>query len=55
MHISEVFRLVRGNQHILDVLDVLHRDRLALRIHDGAFSAWTSPPVTRALESCCPR
>jgi len=34
-----VFRLVRGNQHILDVLDVLHRDRLALRIHDGAFSA----------------
>ncbi|MFE1790890.1 hypothetical protein ACFW7J_21260 [Streptomyces sp. NPDC059525] len=34
-----MFRLVRGNQHILDVLDVLHRDRLALRIHDGAFSA----------------
>ncbi|MFE5910585.1 hypothetical protein ACFQ6B_16090 [Streptomyces wedmorensis] len=30
---------MRGNQHILDVLDVLHRDRLALRIHDGAFSA----------------
>lgn len=36
MHISEMFRLVRGNQHILDVL---HRDRLAMRIHDGAFSA----------------
>jgi hypothetical protein len=34
-----MFRLVRGTQHILDVLDVLHRDRLALRIHDGAFSA----------------
>jgi hypothetical protein len=34
-----MFRLVRGNQHILDVLDVLHRDRLGLRIHDGAFSA----------------
>ncbi|WP_263165050.1 hypothetical protein [Streptomyces sp. SCSIO ZS0520] len=33
-----MFRLVRGNQHILDVLDVLHRDWLALRIHDGAFS-----------------
>ncbi|MFJ9032486.1 hypothetical protein ACIRQP_28955 [Streptomyces sp. NPDC102274] len=31
--------LVRGTGHILDVLDVLHRDRLALRIHDGAFSA----------------
>ena len=33
-----MFRLVRGTGHILDVLDVLHRDRLALRIHDGAFS-----------------
>ncbi|WP_326770672.1 recombinase family protein (plasmid) [Streptomyces sp. NBC_01591] len=39
VHIPEMFRLVRGTQHILDVLDVLHRDRLALRIHDGAFSA----------------
>ncbi|GAA2667596.1 hypothetical protein GCM10009864_41570 [Streptomyces lunalinharesii] len=39
VHISEMFRLVRGNQHILDVLDVLHSGRLALRIHDGAFSA----------------
>ncbi|MEU6229092.1 hypothetical protein [Streptomyces sp. NPDC047042] len=34
-----MFRLVRGTQYILDVLGVLHRDRLALRIHDGAFSA----------------
>nr|WP_019763255.1 hypothetical protein [Streptomyces sp. WAC04770] len=39
VHISEMFRLVRGNQHILDVFEVLHRDQLALRIHDGAFSA----------------
>ncbi|WP_236602325.1 hypothetical protein [Streptomyces sp. MBT72] len=39
MHISTMFRLVRGTGHILDVLDVLHQDRLALRIHDGAFSA----------------
>lgn len=39
VHISEMFRLVRGTGHILDVLNVLHRDRLALRIHDGAFSA----------------
>ncbi|MET7901968.1 recombinase family protein [Streptomyces sp. NPDC005355] len=39
VHISEMFRLVRGTGHILDVLDVLHRDCLALRIHDGAFSA----------------
>ncbi|WP_244376013.1 recombinase family protein [Streptomyces ficellus] len=38
-HISEMFRLVRGTGHILDVLEVLHRDQLALRIHDGAFSA----------------
>lgn len=35
VHISEMFRLVRGTQHILDVLDVLHQGRLALRIHDG--------------------
>ncbi|MYQ96815.1 hypothetical protein GTY20_39165 [Streptomyces sp. SID4946] len=34
-----MFRLVRGTGHILDVLDALHCDRLALRIHDGAFSA----------------
>lgn len=33
-----MFRLVRGTGHILDVLDVLHADRLSLRIHDGAFS-----------------
>lgn len=39
VHGSEMFRLVRGTGHILDVLDVLHRDQLALRIHDGAFSA----------------
>ncbi|PAZ17096.1 resolvase [Streptomyces sp. SA15] len=39
VHISEMFRLVRGTGHILDVLDVLHHDCLALRIHDGAFSA----------------
>jgi hypothetical protein len=34
-----MFRLVRGDQHILDVLGVLHRDQFALRIHGGAFSA----------------
>ncbi|MGQ4364285.1 recombinase family protein [Streptomyces sp. SAS_272] len=39
VHVSEMFRLVRGTGHILDVLDVLHRERLALQIHDGAFSA----------------
>ncbi|MGW4343681.1 recombinase family protein [Streptomyces sp. NPDC004690] len=39
VHISEMFRLVHGTGHILDVLDVLHRDKIALRIHDGAFSA----------------
>ncbi|MCX4462381.1 recombinase family protein [Streptomyces sp. NBC_01728] len=39
VHISEMFRLVRGTGHILDVLDVLHREQVALRIHDGAFSA----------------
>ncbi|MFJ8187256.1 recombinase family protein [Streptomyces sp. NPDC096105] len=39
VHISGMFRLVRGTGHILDVLDVLHRDQVALRVHDGAFSA----------------
>ncbi|MFE0683453.1 recombinase family protein [Streptomyces sp. NPDC058961] len=39
IHISEMFRLVRGNRHVLDVLDVLHTRRISLRIHDGAFSA----------------
>ncbi|WP_234433590.1 recombinase family protein [Streptomyces rimosus] len=39
VHISEMFRLVRGTGHILDVLDVRHRDQVALRIHDDAFSA----------------
>ncbi|MGK3107321.1 recombinase family protein [Streptomyces sp. WAC05858] len=39
VHISEMFRLVRATGHILDVLDVLHRDQVAPRIHDGAFSA----------------
>ncbi|WP_331732129.1 recombinase family protein [Streptomyces sp. NBC_00989] len=39
VHISEMFRLVRSTGHILDVLDVLHREQVALRIHDGAFSA----------------
>ncbi|MEU3937803.1 hypothetical protein AB0E85_38135 [Streptomyces sp. NPDC029044] len=33
-----MFRLVRGTGHILDVLDVLYRDQVALHIHDGAFS-----------------
>ncbi|MFH8837257.1 recombinase family protein [Streptomyces sp. NPDC017868] len=39
LHISEMFHLVRGTGRILDVLDVLHRNQVALRIHDGAFSA----------------
>ncbi|MGP9023042.1 recombinase family protein [Streptomyces sp. BR1] len=34
VHISEMFRLVRGTGHILDVLDVLHRDRLAFSAMD---------------------
>jgi DNA invertase Pin-like site-specific DNA recombinase len=39
VHLSEIFRLVRGTRHILDVLDVLHERRLFLKIHDGAFSS----------------
>ncbi|MFB7499845.1 hypothetical protein ACFC09_35055 [Streptomyces sp. NPDC056161] len=54
VHISEMFRLVRGNQHILDVLDVLHRDRLARASTTARSPRWTSPPATRAPASCCP-
>ncbi|MFB7577133.1 recombinase family protein [Streptomyces sp. NPDC056165] len=55
VHISEMFRLVRGTQHILDVLDVLHADRLVPCAFTTARSPrWTSPPATRAPESCCP-
>jgi hypothetical protein len=43
MHTSEIIRLVRGTQHILDVLDVLHHGRLALRIPDGGFPAMNLP------------
>lgn len=39
VHISEMFRLVRGVRDILDVLDVLHERELRLTVHDGAFSA----------------
>lgn len=39
VHISEMFRLVRSTGHILDVLGVPHRDQVALRVHEGAFSA----------------
>ncbi|MGW1820244.1 hypothetical protein ACWCP3_01705 [Streptomyces eurythermus] len=48
-----MFRLVRGTGYILDVLDVLHRDRLALRVQDGS-PPWTSPPATRAPANRCP-
>ncbi|MFI0789839.1 hypothetical protein ACH4Q6_30065 [Streptomyces lydicus] len=45
---------MRGTQHILDVLDVLHTGRLALRLHDGAFSAMDLTARPRAPENCCP-
>ncbi|MFE2283787.1 hypothetical protein ACFXDJ_06405 [Streptomyces sp. NPDC059443] len=48
-----MFGLVRGTGHILDVLDVLHREQVALRIHDARAPRWTSPPVTRAPANCC--
>ncbi|TQL18156.1 hypothetical protein [Streptomyces sp. SLBN-134] len=49
MNILEMVRPVRGTGHLFDVLDVLHRDRLALRVHDGAFSAMD--PTTRSSTS----
>jgi DNA invertase Pin-like site-specific DNA recombinase len=39
VHISEMFRLIRGTGHILDVLDVLHRDRLARREYENRVNA----------------
>ncbi|WP_233359325.1 recombinase family protein [Streptomyces sp. GMY02] len=54
VHISGMFRLERSTGHILDVLDVLHRDRLALRIHDGEFSGMDPTAAIRASRSCCP-
>ncbi|MER7468610.1 hypothetical protein [Streptomyces sp. NPDC097981] len=40
VHISEMCRLVRGTGHILDVLDVLHRD------HElAAFGLTPAPPL----------
>ncbi|WP_411115459.1 recombinase family protein [Streptomyces sp. 029-5] len=38
VHISGMYRLVRGTGHILDVFDVLRRYQVGLRIHGGAFS-----------------
>ncbi|MEW2268041.1 hypothetical protein ACGF5T_30965 [Streptomyces sp. NPDC047853] len=62
VHISEMFRLVRGTGHI-DVLDVFHREQVALRIHDGAFSAMnltarhpgTGAAVHRGVHGADPR
>ncbi|WP_260475199.1 hypothetical protein [Streptomyces sp. WAC 06725] len=55
VHIPGMFCLVCSTGHILDVFDVLHRDRLALRIHDGEFfrdGPHRPPPC--APENCCP-
>ncbi|WP_255305846.1 hypothetical protein [Streptomyces sp. Wb2n-11] len=42
VHLSEVFRLVRGTGHILHVLDVLHRDR-------AGPVGFTGPEFTRVI------
>lgn len=36
VHVSQMFRLVRGIGHIEGVPDATHQGRLAPRIHDGA-------------------
>ncbi|WP_053801182.1 recombinase family protein [Streptomyces rimosus] len=38
-HISQMYRLVRGTGHILDVLDVLHRDLQRELTYDGLRAA----------------
>ncbi|WP_431981452.1 recombinase family protein [Streptomyces qinglanensis] len=55
VHISEMFRLVRGTGLILDVLDVLHKAVSRCASTTARSPRWTSPPATRALASCCPR
>ncbi|MER7309916.1 recombinase family protein [Streptomyces griseoluteus] len=54
VHISEMFRLVRGTGHILDVLDVVHRDRSPCASTTARSPPWTSPPATRVPVNCCP-
>ncbi|MDQ1022702.1 DNA invertase Pin-like site-specific DNA recombinase [Streptomyces umbrinus] len=59
VRISEMFRLVRGTGHILDMLDVLHREvlhreQVALRITTARSPRWTSPPATRTPANCSP-
>jgi hypothetical protein len=49
MHISEMFRLVRGTGHILDVLDVLHRDQVGRCASTTARSPrWITAPTATA-------
>ncbi|SEE22540.1 hypothetical protein [Streptomyces sp. TLI_105] len=52
--ISKMFRLVRGTGHILDVLDVLHRDASPRASMTARLSAMDLPSAARASESCCP-
>ena len=55
VHISEMFRLVRGAGHILDVLDVPHQGAASPCASTTARSPrWTPPPATRAPENCSP-
>lgn len=51
-HISEKFRLVRGTQHMLDVLDALRRRCLALRVQplDGTPSIPAQRTTRREYE-----
>ncbi|MFE5546237.1 recombinase family protein [Streptomyces sp. NPDC056534] len=54
VHISEMFRLARGNQHILDVLEVCTATSSPCASTTARSPPWTSPPATRAPASCCP-
>ncbi|MEV0375547.1 recombinase family protein [Streptomyces sp. NPDC050636] len=58
VHISEMFRLVRGTQHILDVLECSTSSTAIISPCASTTARsprWTSPPATRAPASCCPR
>jgi hypothetical protein len=54
VRISEMFRLVPGTQYILDVLDVSIAIVSPYASTTARSPRWTSPPATRAPESCCP-
>ncbi|XVQ07292.1 recombinase family protein [Spirillospora sp. CA-255316] len=55
VHISEMFRLVRGTGHILDVLESCTATVSPCASTTARSPRWISPPATRAPANCRPR